>query len=800
MAVAKIVPVWQYHAAVSSGTSYMFSQNPTALQGWTPDGIAFYAFATADGGGVPVYEYSYTSHSNGNGTTYIYSTNPALSSSLKQVGVAWYAFGAASPGLIPIYEYSFTEYAGGPTLFALSSSTDFGPGWKNIDTAFYTVAPEKAVAPDYGLMLDADSNVTMPCIDEYNISLNDFSVTAMFQTGEPGTLVSRKPPYGGGRTQGGWLVAIVQGGKIVFATDNGLAYYVVESGQTDALDDRWHGVAAVRRNGQLEIWLDGVQLSTTVRATAGTPLTLSSPAPLMIGGTATIQHPYNAFYGTIEDVTVWNCAISASQMTEAMFNLLTGQEQGLVGFWKLDNSLADSSPLNNGGTANGDVSFVPVFHATWVQNAPNAFSFATVSNLVTGQTNGAMVTRTQTLSVAAGAPFLVVCVSDPDQIKFPAGVGLTIWDPQGRIYNQAQDTQTLYVAMSGSSVRYMVVVDPMPGEWIAQINAPASTPFVLWFQTLPSADLVQTMTNALAPVYGLNPGGKRAKRGLAARAEQQLGVTLSKTIGVIYIIGGIGVGAFAIIAATPPATGAAPIFALSAALLLSGGAAQLWSASASQANLTPAQAADQAATTAGFTANGKPVLPPLNEVYESVIQTVGTPATTSSANFASRKTMGVGADYYLHLDVWGEGPSFVGFPAGFKDALNVNVVDENSQTRQSISMLVQVGKYETQFPFANGTFNYITLQGAPLTTSTASEIARMLAPGGRVGLWFEWTSGDNLANAQYLAGLLSSAVQYSCSGPQAPPAGATCSSQCVDEFNGEYSTYTKICIVNGRKS
>jgi hypothetical protein len=801
MGLATIVPIWEFQTRQKGGgpALNMFSQNEQGLPGWTLEWIVWYAFATADGGGIPIYEFSQWLSGN---TYYRYSTDPSVGGAWKQTGVAWYAFDAPVSNTVPIYQYSLP--ASGGVCYTLSANDNLGQGWVNGGIAFYALTQEKAVAPDYGLAIAAGGYVAVPSSNSYNFGTGDFSVTAMFQTVQAGTLVSRKTAKGGSPANAGWLVTVGPNGAISFATDSGRTFYAVDTNGTDALDGAWHGVAAIRRNGQLEIWLDGVQLPVTVRGHGSTPLNVNSSTRLVIGTTDQTQQPHRQFVGTIEDVTLWNCAISATEISETMFNLLTGQEQGLVGFWAMDNSLADSSPTKNTGTPTGSVSFVPVFHATWVEGAPNAFSFATISNLVVGQTSQTVVDRTQTLTVAQGAPYLVVCITYPLVMEMPEGVTLSVYDPQGRLYNQDHSSATLYAKASGSSLWYMTVVNPIPGEWVAKISAPASTPFVFWFHTLPSADLVQTMTDALEPVYGLEPGGKRDKRGLPGLVQTDDFSTRSKALGVASIVGGVALGAIGAISLVVPIVGEASAawLVLAAGMLINVGEAQILGSNARQANLMLGQAAFQVCSTAGFTVDGEAVWPPLCDVYGSVIKAVGTPATTNPALFASRTTMGVDEHYFLHLDVWGEGPSYTdNMPAGFERALNLNAMTTKSPNSETpIPMLVLVTDVNvTQIPFADGTFDYVTIQGAPLATPIASEMARILAPGGRVGLWINWEWGDNLANAQKIAALLNSTLQFSCAGVDGTPGGVPCSAGCVDETGGRYGI-TKGCIVDGRKS
>jgi hypothetical protein len=814
MALPKIVPIWQYHAVQADGWRFMFSQDPGIGSGWTRDHVVWSAFATADSGGVPIYQY-HAWQADGSGMRFTYSVGPAQGPGWTPDGVAWYGVDKAFRGAVPIYRYYVWQANGDGVRFTFSTDPTPGTGWKPDGVAFYCLPPGMGPAPDHGVRIDSPGNVGIRPHGAYNFGVGDFSVTALFQTTAPGTLVSRKSTEGGSPACAGWLVVLNPNGSFTFPTDNGYGYYVINSAPSSALDSHWHHVAAIRRAGHLEVWLDGIRLESRPAFTLRTPLNVTSHQRVLIGGTDQRQQPYNQFVGTIEDVTLWNCAIGAEQMAASMFNGLTGQESGLVGFWPMDRSFADRSRTGNAGSGNGQVSFVPVFHAVWLQAGRNAFSFASVGNpgtagpvahdaVAVGEA-GAIVTRTQTVTVAPGAPYLFAGVFDPAMLRFPSGVRLSVTDPHGTAYEHDQDTPELYVRTQSGSTWYMVVRNPASGSWKATVAAPASAAFQLWFHTLPSADPVRTMLAELGPIHGYWQAPRTQDPALRSgeSAEPEWPVWAS-------VIGAIGLGGVAAIAAcTPSLQGLAVWSGVGAALVISFGAAKLWGEDARVANLTPDQAAHQAAATAGFV-GGRQVIPSVAQVCNRVTQKVGIPATIDPARFVSREDLGIGPDYRLHLDIGGEGP-FTAYntTCGFDDALNVNAQTHNSQLRTPIPMLVRLHPWSTNppYPFQDGTVNYVTMQGAPLTAHNVREIARVLAPGGSVGLWIALRQRPehglpqtNLDRAVELATLLRSKVRISCAGSDDLPPGYTCDGGCVDEFKREYAFPLKVCIANLRES
>lgn len=188
----------------------------------------------------------------------------------------------------------------------------------------------------------------------------------------------------------------------------------------------------------------------------------------------------------------------------------------------------------------------------------------------------------------------------------------------------------------------------------------------------------------------------------------------------------------------------------------------------------------------------------LASAYRLAATQVGDPATRQPGQFASRASMGLDGGYFLHVDVGGEGYHVVGgVVSGFAGAINVNAQTTDSQPPYApIPLLIHVESWSTvpPYPFADRSVNYVTLQGAPLQSAAVAEFARILAPGGQVGLWIDMDAFGQ--NVQQLAQALGSSWYYSCYSGEQP-----CSNTCVDEFAGlagSSFSYPKVCIVNRR--
>ncbi len=117
-------------------------------------------------------------------------------------------------------------------------------------------------------------------------------------------------------------------------------------------DNQWHCISAVRSGNIAEVYLDGnlIQaLSSTLMGTFTANLFRVGHWP---GGSLT---PGQDWEGYVDEVKLWNIALLPSQLTTCNTCVLTGQEAGLVAYWRFDEGIAGW--LNTGVTAVTDMSF-----------------------------------------------------------------------------------------------------------------------------------------------------------------------------------------------------------------------------------------------------------------------------------------------------------------------------------------------------------------------------------------------------------------------------------------------------------
>ncbi|MHA1784057.1 MAG: LamG-like jellyroll fold domain-containing protein [Candidatus Helarchaeota archaeon] len=128
-------------------------------------------------------------------------------------------------------------------------------------------------------------------------------------------------------------------------------YYNAGSGLNDG---DWHNIACVKNENQIKIYIDGIEEQ------------YSSPGGYSKTGINKIGYGHMGYFkGLIDEVRIWNYALTENELNNYMAIILNGNEQGLVSNWRFDEgqgNMANDTSLNeNNGV---------IYGAEWRDDSP----------------------------------------------------------------------------------------------------------------------------------------------------------------------------------------------------------------------------------------------------------------------------------------------------------------------------------------------------------------------------------------------------------------------------------------------
>jgi len=140
---------------------------------------------------------------------------------------------------------------------------------------------------------------------------------------------------------------------------------------------KWYHVAALNDNGTRKLYLNG-----ELQNLSGTANTIQSNNNELTIGVDYFKTSGRYFEGEIDEVSIWNTALTQQQIRDNMHRTLTGNESGLVAYWQFNEgsgtSIAEGINGNDGTLTNmadddwvpstAPIPFVTVANGPWEQN------------------------------------------------------------------------------------------------------------------------------------------------------------------------------------------------------------------------------------------------------------------------------------------------------------------------------------------------------------------------------------------------------------------------------------------------
>jgi hypothetical protein len=209
----------------------------------------------------------------------------------------------------------------------------------------YTITVTRAfVAPGNTLNFNGTSQSVTLNNTLGNFGTSDFTIEAWFRTTSagPGSIVSKRVGCGPLNN-----ISITVASSILNMEISGSSggQYTVIFGTTNVTDGKWHHVAGQRVGSVIKLFLDGIPDASNV-AVVGSP-TLSNAGNFTIGNTSCNYY----FNGNIDEVRVYNTALSQANIQADMFSTTSSVPASLQAYYNFD---ASSGTALTDQTANGN--------------------------------------------------------------------------------------------------------------------------------------------------------------------------------------------------------------------------------------------------------------------------------------------------------------------------------------------------------------------------------------------------------------------------------------------------------------
>jgi hypothetical protein len=205
-------------------------------------------------------------------------------------------------------------------------------------------------SPTYGLEFDGvDDYISLGNATVLGFTSQNFTVEAWINPANvtSGMIIFQRCSW----KNDGYRFRTEASGIVSFATYQSGVSQISRTSNDTLAAGKWYYVAVVRQGASVKIFVNAVSKT----ATAGSHI---DPAYVATREAQIGSSVSETFEGSISEVRVWNSARSESEIKADMSNEPTGTEEGLIGYWKLNEGSGiiahDSTANNNSGTLYGN--------------------------------------------------------------------------------------------------------------------------------------------------------------------------------------------------------------------------------------------------------------------------------------------------------------------------------------------------------------------------------------------------------------------------------------------------------------
>ncbi|MBL0183766.1 MAG: T9SS type A sorting domain-containing protein [Chitinophagaceae bacterium] len=310
------------------------------------------------------------------------------------------SFTGNETGLVAYYHFNDNSRSGQNRIItnfctttgsALNGST-FGTAL----TPVFDCAPPPFTAPECNMQTNGTTDqATVP--NNASLGLNNFSIGAYVKTTDASGNYKNIlwKDVDGSNANYALYITNTNKAQITFQRNPIVGQAPNATGTTTITDGSWHYLVGTYDGTNLKIYVDGVLDGTT--ATSSTPMT--GPNPLYLASSA----GSNKYNGSMDEISVWNRALSANEITGLIGQRLVGNETGLIAYYNFGGNTKNgqgitivNSCTTTGSALNGTTigtATTPIFTCSEIMVTPPACNL-----LMNGYNDHAYVNGTGAMS------------------------------------------------------------------------------------------------------------------------------------------------------------------------------------------------------------------------------------------------------------------------------------------------------------------------------------------------------------------------------------------------------------------
>lgn len=211
--------------------------------------------------------------------------------------------------------------------------------------------------------------VEIPDTDALDLSSGEFTLALWIRpTGWGNNSQGRLMDHGGGSTSAGWTLQLENKAskgypQALRLQNNNDSSFDGMSNNNSIVLDQWQHVAVTLSSGTLTFYIDGIEQGVRT----GVPAPLPTDLPIRLGIRASDLK--RAFEGDMDDVQVWNRALTQTEILQQMDSELSGNETGLIAYYKFNEgqgeTLLDAS-VNANNAIRGSTDGADSNNPSWI--------------------------------------------------------------------------------------------------------------------------------------------------------------------------------------------------------------------------------------------------------------------------------------------------------------------------------------------------------------------------------------------------------------------------------------------------